>query len=119
MLFTPTKGDGFFDSVSQAGPTYDGSFVRAFGPSFMQEWGTLVTGGVSQQNAYLRKILPESLGNGVCGWLYWCMRDIDGNRSASYNTTGLETALGIFGADDKIKPGLTYYADSLPGKSAR
>jgi hypothetical protein len=111
VLFTPTKGDGFFDAVTQAGPTYDGSFVRAFGPSFMQEWGTLVTGGVRQQDAYLRKVLPESLGNGVCGWLYWCMRDIDGNKSAPYNTTGLETALGLFGADDKIKPGLTYYAD--------
>ena len=67
VLFTPTKGDGFFDAVTQAGPTFDGSFVRAFGPSFMQEWGTLVTGGVAQQDAYLRRILPESLGNGVCG----------------------------------------------------
>ena len=111
VLFTPTKGDGFFDAVTQAGPTYDGSFVRAFGPSLMQEWGTLVTGGVSQQDAYLRKILPESLGNGVCGWIYWCMRDIDGNTSAPYNTTGLETALGLFGADDQIKPGLTYFAE--------
>ena len=111
VLFSPTKGDGFLDSVTQAGPTYDGSFVRAFGPAFMQEWGTLVTGGVRQQDAYLRKILPESLGNGVCGWLYWCMRDIDGNQSAPYNTTGLETALGLFTADDQVKPGLTYYAE--------
>ncbi len=111
VLFSPTKGDGFFDIVTQAGPTYDGSFVRAFGPSFMQEFGTLVTGGVRQQDTYLRKILPESLGNGVCGWLYWCMRDIDANNTAPYNTTGLETSLGLFNADDTIKPGLTYYAD--------
>ena len=111
VLFTPTKGDGFRDAVTQAGPTYDGSFVRAFGPSLMQEWGTLVTGGVTQQDTYLRKVLPEAMGNGVCGWLYWCMRDIDGNKTAPYNTTGLETQLGLFGADDKIKPGLTFYAD--------
>lgn len=39
------------------------------------------------------------------------MRDIDNNQSAPYNTTGLETALGLFNADDTIKPGLTYYAD--------
>ena len=32
VLFSPTKGDGFFDGVTQAGPTYDGSFVRSFGP---------------------------------------------------------------------------------------
>ena len=94
VLFTPTKGGGFLDAVTQAGPTYDGSFVRAFGTSLMQEWGTLVTGGVTQQDTYLRKVLPEAMGNGSCGWLYWCMRDIDGNRSAPYNTTGLETQLG-------------------------
>ena len=102
VLFTPTKGDGFLDAVTQAGPTYDGSCVRAYGPSIMQEWGTLATGGVTQKDTYLRKVRPEAMGNCVCSWLYWCMRDIDGNQSAPYNTTGLETQQGLFGADDQV-----------------
>lgn len=36
VLFTPTKGDGLLDPLTQAATTYDVSFVRAFGPTFMQ-----------------------------------------------------------------------------------
>ena len=39
------------------------------------------------------------------------MRDINNNNTAPYNTTGLETALGLFDSDDKIKKGLEFYAE--------
>jgi hypothetical protein len=40
-----------------------------------------------------------------------CMRDIDNNTTAPYNTTGLETALGLFNSQDEVKKGLEFYAE--------
>ena len=42
------------DPLTHAVPAYAAAFVRAHGPAFMQEWGTLLTSGKAQQDGYLR-----------------------------------------------------------------
>ena len=77
--------------------------MRAFGSVFVQEFGTLVTGGVRQQDTYLRNVLPAAWANGANGFLFWCMRDIVNNNTMPYLERGIETMLGLFDTNDSIK----------------
>ena len=60
VLFDPTHGDGLLDPLTHAVSAYAAAFVRAHGPAFMQEWGTLLTSGKAQQDGYLRGVLPTA-----------------------------------------------------------
>ena len=60
VLFDPTHGDGLLDPLTHAVSAYAAAFVRAHGPAFMQEWGTLLTSGKAQQDGYLRGVLPQA-----------------------------------------------------------
>ena len=73
VLFDPTHGDGLTDPLTHAVPAYAAAFVRAHGPAYMQEWGTLLTSGPAGADAYLRAVLPEALAAGANGFLWWCI----------------------------------------------
>jgi hypothetical protein len=72
VLFDPTHGDGLLDPLTHAVTGYATAFVRAHGPAFMQEWGTLLTSGKSQQDGYLRSVLPKAFAQGANGFLWVC-----------------------------------------------
>ena len=75
VLFVPLKPDGLMDPLTHSGALYNLAFVRSLGPVYMQEWGTLVTGGTAQQDTYLRQIVPHAWAQGVNGFLWWMMRE--------------------------------------------
>ena len=110
VLFSAVKGDGFTDALTADVVAYYLAFARAFGPVMLQEFGTLVTHGAAQQETFLRTLLWQAWQQGANGFLYWCMRDIKEHTAVPYNTHGLETMLGLFDADDNLKPGLAYFA---------
>jgi hypothetical protein len=113
VLFEPCKGDGLLDPLTHAVTAYDTALVRSFGPAFMQEWGTLVTGGAAQQDGYLRGILPAAWRQGANGFLWWCMRDFPTAINVlPYATHGKETLLGLYvGGTDRVKPGLEFLVE--------
>ena len=116
VLFVPLKPDGLTDPLTHSGALYNMALVRSLGPVFMQEWGTLVTGGTSQQDTYLRQIIPSAWAHGVNGFNWWMMRDVDEDNGAvdeyPYRTHGKESLLGIYnGSGAKIKPGLRFLSD--------
>jgi len=110
ILFTPTKGDGLMDSLSQSVSVYDTLFMRAYGSAFVQEFGTLITGGAKQQDSYLKGVLPQMLADGANGFLFWCMRDFS-VMTEPYSHVGMESMLGMFDSNDRITPGLEFFSE--------
>ena len=108
--------DGMTDPLAQALlPAYIG-MARAFGPVLLQEFGTIVTFGAAQQDAYLRALLPAAWQAGANGFLWWCLRDITA-PIPPYTTHNFESTLGLVNEAGQVKPGLEYYlefARSLP-----
>lgn len=106
----PVAFDGMTDPLCQSLlPTYTG-FGRAFGPVLLQEFGTIVTFGARQQDAYLRSILPACWAAGANGFLWWCLRDIAAPIHP-YLRNGFEGTLGLVDQADQIKPGLEYFVE--------
>jgi hypothetical protein len=91
-FFSPYKGSGLLDTLSQASLSYDVRFLRAFGPVFVQEFGTLFTAGLHEQDSFLRATLPRAWAGGANGFLWWCMRDIRAT-SAPYDVTCASASL--------------------------
>jgi hypothetical protein len=106
----PVAFDGLTDPLCQSLlPTYTG-FGRAFGPLLLQEFGTIVTFGAAQQDAYLRALLPACWSAGANGFLWWCLRDIAA-PVYPYLTNGFEGTLGLVDSSGKVKPGLEYFVE--------
>jgi hypothetical protein len=110
-LFDNLPSDGFLDPFTAHVLPWETSFVNAFGPVMAQEWGTLVTGGVTQQDTFLRNVLPRGWAAGANGFLYWCMRDIFAEDQVPYNIQGKETLLGLIDQQDNVKPGVRAFAE--------
>jgi hypothetical protein len=106
----PVSFDGLTDPFCQSLLPFYTKVARAFGPVLVQEFGTIVTFGATQQDSYLRAILPACWAAGANGFLWWCLRDIHANVQP-YLKDSFETTLGLVDADDQVKPGLEYYLE--------
>jgi hypothetical protein len=112
--------DGMTDPLCQSLLPFYTRVARAYGPVMLQEFGTIVTFGAAQQDAYLRAILPACWESGANGFLWWCLRDITAPVHP-YIKNGFESTLGLVDAQDRVKPGLEYYLEftrSLPHRAA-
>ncbi len=86
------------------------AIARSFGPTLVQEFGTIATFGPAQQDAYLRAILPACWQAGGSGFLWWCLRDITA-QVYPYLKNGFEGTLGLVDSQDQVKPGLSYFIE--------
>lgn len=102
--------DGMTDPLCQSLLPLYTRIARAHGPTMVQEFGTIVTFGARQQDAYLRAILPACRDAGANGFLWWCLRDIAW-RGHPYMKNAFEGTLGLIDAQDRIKPGLEYFVE--------
>jgi hypothetical protein len=102
--------DGMTDPLCQSLLPFYVQVARSFGPVLVQEFGTIVTFGAEQQDAYLRAVLPACWEAGCNGFLWWCLRDIKA-RVHPYLKNSFEGTLGLVGDDDHVKPGLGYFIE--------
>jgi hypothetical protein len=102
--------DGIRDPFAQAFLPYAVTAVRAFGPTMVQEFGTLITAAREPQDAYLRATLPAAWEAGANGFLWWCLRDIR-SRARNYVKSCMEGTLGLVDDRDRVKPGLEYFLE--------
>lgn len=94
--------------------------ARTFGPTMLQEFGTIVAGNADRQDAFLRNMLPAAWASGASGFLYWCMRDVAA-LAHPYVKVPFESTLGLIGDDDRIRPALRYFGEfaaTLPTRAA-
>ena len=108
--WNPVGFDGMTDPLCQSLLPFFTKIARAFGPVMVQEFGTILTAGAAQQEAYLRGILPACWESGANGFLWWCLRDIT-SRVQPYIRCGFEGTLGLVDAHDQVKSGLEYYLE--------
>jgi hypothetical protein len=112
--------DGMTDPLCQSLLPFYTQVARAYGPVMVQEFGTIVTFGVKQQDSYLCAILPACWQAGGNGFLWWCLRDIAADVHP-YLGHRFESTLGLVDDQDRVKPGLEYfieYALSLQNRPA-
>lgn len=102
--------DGLTDPLGQSLLPFYVKCARAFAPVMLQEFGTLLTRGEHECDAYLRAVLPAARAAGANGFLYWCLRDITATGHP-YNKNAFEGSLGLVDAHDRIKPGLQYFLE--------
>jgi hypothetical protein len=110
--------DGMTDPLCQSLLPFYTQMARAFGPVLVQEFGTILTAGAAQQDAYLRAVLPACRDAGANGFLWWCLRDISA-MVHPYLKANFEAGLGLVDATGKVKPGLEYFIDFARQMSAR
>ena len=97
----PVQFDGLTDPLAHGLLPFYVRCARAFGPVLLQEFGTIVTGGPTQQRSYLEGMLERSWQAGANGLLWWCMRDIPA-RITPYATGCFEGTLGLVDAQDRV-----------------
>jgi hypothetical protein len=106
----PLKFDGLTDPLTAALlPAYV-SAARAYGAVMLQEFGSILTSGIGQQDLYLRRLLPVCWESGANGFLYWCLRDIR-SKAHPYQTNGFEGTLGLVDDRGRVKPGMEYFLE--------
>ena len=106
----PLKFDGMTDPLTaNLLPAYV-SAARAYGAVMLQEFGSILTAGVEQQDLYLRRMLPACWESGANGFLWWCLRDIR-SKAHPYQTNGFEGTLGLVDDQGRVKPGLEYFLE--------
>ena len=106
----PIPFDGMADPLAQRLLPLYTRIARAFGPTMLQEFGTIVAGDAAKQDAYLRALLPAAWDAGANGFLYWCMRDVVALEHP-YVKVPFESTLGLVGDDDRIRPALHYFGE--------
>jgi hypothetical protein len=112
--------DGMTDPLAAELLTSYTAMARSYGPTMLQEFGTIITFGKEQQEDYLERLLPACWDVGANGFLWWCFRDIKA-RVRPYMTNGFEATLGLVDAQGKVKPGLEgflTFANSLTERPA-
>jgi hypothetical protein len=102
--------DGMTDPLCQSLLPFYTRIARSFGPVMLQEFGTILTRGKEQQDQYLRALLPACWDAGANGFLWWCLRDITA-KVHPYLKCGFEGYLGLVDAQDRVKPGLEFFAE--------
>lgn len=111
--------DGMTDPLAQSLLPFYTRVARAFRPVWVQEFGTIVTYGRRQQDAYLRAILPACWEAGGNGFLWWCLRDIASGSIHPYVKHGFEGTLGLLDAEGRVKPGLEFFPEFCRGLPQR
>lgn len=106
----PLGFDGMTDPLAQSLLPYYIACARAWAPVLAQEFGTIVTGGARQQDAYLRGMLPAAWQAGANGFLWWCLRDIHAPVEP-YLRHGFEGTLGLIDGAGRVKPGLEFFVE--------
>lgn len=109
--------DGMTDPLGQSLLPLYVKCARAFGPVMAQEFGTIFTIGKCC-DAYLRAILPACWAAGANGFLWWSLRDFDANGHP-YNKNAFEGPLGLVGADDRVKPVLSFFSEFATAVQSR
>ena len=102
--------DGMTDPLAQSILPLYTQVARAFGPVFVQEFGTIATFGRDPQDQYLRGMLPAAWEAGGNGFLWWCLRDVTADVHP-YVKNNFESTLGLVDAQDRVKPGLGYFIE--------
>jgi len=102
--------DGMTDPLCQSLLPLYTKMARAFGPVMVQEFGTILTSGPRQQDAYLRAVLNGCWRSGANGFLWWCLRDINSGLHP-YTRHAFESLLGLVDSKDRVKPGVEYYLE--------
>jgi hypothetical protein len=102
--------DGMTDPLAQSLLPFYTQVARAFAPVMVQEFGTILTAGASQQNIYLKAMLPACWQSGGNGFLWWCLRDIKA-KVHPYLRNGFEEYLGLVDDQDRVKPGLEFFLE--------
>jgi hypothetical protein len=110
VTWHPLGFDGLADPLAQSLLPFYIACARAWAPVLAQEFGTIITTGARQQDAYLRGMLPAAWRAGANGFLWWCLRDIDAPVEP-YLANGLEGTLGLIDAEGRVKPGLDYFLE--------
>lgn len=111
--------DGMTDPLGQSLLPFYVKCSRAFGPTMVQEFGTIFTAGQCCDD-YLRAILPACWDAGANGFLWWGLRDFAATGHP-YNMNGFEGPLGLAGPDGQVKPvlrSLLSFARSLDQRPA-
>lgn len=106
----PVAFDGMTDPLCQSLLPFYTKVARTFGPVMVQEFGTIITFGQQQQDAYLRAVLPACWEAGANGFLWWCLRDITANVQP-YLKNNFESTLGLVDGQDRVKPGLAAFVE--------
>jgi hypothetical protein len=101
--------DGMTDPLAQSLLPFYVKCARAFGPTLVQEFGTLFTAGRCAE-AYLRPVLAACAAAGANGFLSWCLRDITA-RGHPYDKNAFEGGMGLVGADNRVKPALRCFLE--------
>ena len=102
--------DGMADPLGQSLLPFYTACARGFGPVMVQEFGTLLTSGRRQCDAYLRAVLNGCWAAGANGFLWWCLRDIAA-CGHPYDQNAFEGLLGLVDRHDRVKPALRYFLD--------
>jgi hypothetical protein len=102
--------DGMTDPLAAALLPLYTKCARAFGPVMVQEFGTIISFGQTQQDQYLRRLLPALWDAGANGFLWWCLRDIT-STGHPYEKACWESNLGLVDAGGKVKAGLEYFIE--------
>ena len=102
--------DGMTDPLAQSLLPFYVKCARAWGPVMAQEFGTLLTRGQAECDAYLRAMLPACWRAGANGFLWWCLHDIT-FTGHPYDKFAFEGSLGLVDANHQVKPSLRYFIE--------
>jgi hypothetical protein len=102
--------DGMTDPLAQSLLPFYVKCAKAWGPVMAQEFGTLLTRGQTECDAYLRAVLPACRAAGANGFLWWCLRDI-AFHGHPYDKFAFEGQLGLVDATNRVKPSLRYFLE--------
>lgn len=114
----PVSFDGMTDPLAQSLLPFYTSVARAFGPVMVQEFGTILTSGRTQQESYLKGMLEGCWQAGGNGFLWWCLRDVR-LEGYPYHRHSFERSLGLVDRDGVLKPGLETFIDFCRTLSTR
>lgn len=108
--WVPVPFAGRLDPFGQALYPFALSVARAYGPAFLQEFGTLGALSPVEQRQYLQALLPATWGAGANGYLWWCLRDFDEEKHP-YTSFPFEAGLGLIDANGRVHDGLEPYVE--------
>jgi hypothetical protein len=103
--WNPVPMGGLDDPLSRRLFAYYCAYARAYGPTLLQEFGTILTLGKHQSEEFLAASLPATAAEGVNGMLWWCLHDIR-SLEHPYAYCEMERSLGLIDRRGRLKPGL-------------
>ncbi len=105
---------GLSDPLSRSLFAFYCAYARAYGPVFLQEFGTFITAGKEKPANFLREVLPAVTEVGSNGLFWWCLNDISSMKHP-YALCEQERNLGVFDLDYQMKPSLGEAIETMRG----